>query len=166
VLEPAFQLNTRPSLPTQSGPYTLTGLATDGSTLFSFSFAPNEVADDRRDQQNFAFAVPLATERAARLGSIRLTGRGRTIERPGVTGTTASGVAQASAVEVRRAAGGVRVRWDARAHPMVMVRDPGTGQVLTFARGGQVELPTLESQLEVILSNGIRSRTQRMRVTR
>jgi hypothetical protein len=47
---------------------------------------------------------------------------------------------------------------------MAMVRDPGTGQVLTFARAGQVELSTSKPQLDVILSDGVRSRTRRMRI--
>jgi hypothetical protein len=165
VLEPAFQLNTRPSLPTRPGPYTLTGQATDGSTLFSFSFTPNEVADAEVDQQNFAFAVPLSTQLATRLGSIRVAGMGRTFERSTPTGTMPSGVPPASTVQAHRVGGaGVQLRWDARAHPMVMVRDPSTGQVLTFARGGQVELPTSKPRLDVILSNGVRSRIQRIRV--
>jgi len=165
VLEPAFQLNTRPSVPAHSGPYTLSGHASDGATLFRFSFAPNPVADAIVDQQNFAFAVPLTSDRAARLASIRVAGTGGTYERSSPTGTSPSGAVQASAVEARRVAGGgLRLRWDARAHPMVMVRDPGTGQVLTFARGGQVELSTSKPQLDVILSDGVRSRTRRMRV--
>jgi hypothetical protein len=165
VLEPAFQLNTRPSLPAHSGPYTLSGHATDGTTLFSFSFAPNQVADALVDQQNFAFAVPLTGDRAARLASIRLAGTRGMYERSSPSGTTSTGAVQASAVEARRVAGGrLRLRWDARANPMAMVRDPGTGQVLSFARGGQVELSTSKPQLDVILSDGVRSRTRRMRV--
>jgi hypothetical protein len=56
------------------------------------------------------------------------------------------------------------VRWDARAHPMIMVRDPRTAQVLSFARGGNVELSTFKQEVELILSDGVRSQTQRMRV--
>jgi hypothetical protein len=47
---------------------------------------------------------------------------------------------------------------------MAMIRDPGTGQVLSFARGGEVELSTTKRQLDIILSNGVRSRVQRVRV--
>jgi hypothetical protein len=162
TLEPAFQVNTRPSLPGRGGPYTLTGHATDGGTLFTFSFTPNRVADATENRENFAFAVPLSSTRAARLASIRLSGRGRETV---LAATQVAGAATAAAVEVSRAAsGGVALRWDATAHPMILVRDPATRQVLSIARGGDVELATARPQLELIMSNGVRSRVQRMRV--
>ncbi|HEY9015048.1 MAG TPA: zinc-dependent metalloprotease family protein [Gemmatimonadales bacterium] len=161
VLEPAFLVNTRPALPNGGGPYTLTGQASDGTALFTFSFTPNRVADASEKRENFAFAVPLSSARADRLSSIRLSGRGR----EAVLSASTGGVVQPAAVEVRRAAsGGVALRWDAAAHPMIMVRDPVTRQVLSFARGGNVELETARSQLELIMSNGVRSRVERMRV--
>ena len=77
VLEPAFQVNTRPSLPAQAGPYSLEGRASDGSPVFSLSFAPSEIADAPGSQQNFVFAVPLPAARASRLTSLHLSGNGR-----------------------------------------------------------------------------------------
>jgi hypothetical protein len=49
---------------------------------------------------------------------------------------------------------------------MVMVRDPETGQVLSFARGGNVELPTSKSRIDLVLSNGVKSRIKRVQVAR
>jgi hypothetical protein len=60
----------------------------------------------------------------------------------------------------------VALRWNATAHPVVMVRDAETGQVLSFARGGDVELSTTKSQLDLVLSNGVKSHLKRIRVTR
>jgi hypothetical protein len=48
---------------------------------------------------------------------------------------------------------------------MIMVRDPDTGEILSFARGGQGELVTSKSQIELNVSSGIRSQASRMRVT-
>jgi hypothetical protein len=166
VLEPAFQLNTRPSLPQRAGPYTVSGHAADGSSVFSLSFSPTEVADALQDQQNFAFAVPLSNDRAARLASIQVAGQGR---RAVVQMTATSGQPglPADQVEARRVPGGqVRLRWNSLVYPMVMVRDPETGEVLSLARGGEVELPTLKGNLDLLLSNGVRSRLLRTRVTR
>lgn len=74
-------------------------------------------------------------------------------------------VARPDSVEVQRAAGGkVTLRWDAVAHPMVMVRDPDTGEVLSLARGGNVELSTLKGQVDLVLSDGVKSRLKRMAV--
>jgi hypothetical protein len=44
---------------------------------------------------------------------------------------------------------------------MVMVRDPDTGEVLSFARGGEVELPTSKGRIDLLVSNGVRSRAVR-----
>jgi hypothetical protein len=49
---------------------------------------------------------------------------------------------------------------------MVMVRDPGTGQVLSFARGGAAELATDRPDLDVQLSNGVAGRSVRVTVPR
>jgi reprolysin-like metallo-peptidase family M12B len=161
VLEPAFQVNARPSLPGRAGPYTLQGRADDGSTLFALSFSPNEVADAGGNQQNFAFTVPLPASKAAQISSIRVAGQGR--EALALSQTSGAG----DSVTVRRVGGGrVALRWNASAHPMVMVRDAETGQVLSLARGGDVELSTAKSQLDLVLSNGVRSHLKRIRVTR
>jgi hypothetical protein len=168
VLEPAFQLSTRPSLPARPGPYSIEGRALDGSLEFAFSFTPQEVADARQRQQNFVFAVPLSSERAARLSSIRVVGAGREARLSAAAGAAAQPGTQSGTdlVEARRTSGGrVGLRWNSRTHPMVMVRDPDTGEVLSFARGGDVQLTTSKGQLELIISNGIRSRVTRMRVT-
>jgi hypothetical protein len=45
---------------------------------------------------------------------------------------------------------------------MAMVRDASTGEVLAFARGGMVEVPTTAAQLEVHVSDQVRSRLVRV----
>jgi hypothetical protein len=41
---------------------------------------------------------------------------------------------------------------------MVLVRDSRTGAVLSFARGGEVTVPVSGTELELVLSDGVRSR--------
>jgi hypothetical protein len=167
VLEPSFQVNARPRLPVHPGPYSIEAQADDGTTLFALSFAPNQVADLPGSRQNFAFAIPLPAAKAARLSSLRLAGRGREAFSAASVSSAAqvqAGV-QSDSVEVRRVgAGRVALRWNAGAHPMVMVRDAETGQVLSFARGGAVELSTSKPQVDLVLSNGVKSRLKRVRV--
>ena len=161
VLEPAFHIVTRPALPSRSGPYALVGTAGDGSRVFDLSFEAIEVADDERGARHFAFAVPLDESAAARLATIRLTGPG--IGMASVARSPASlRAAPAVPPSVTRAGGGVAVRWDAAAHPMVMVRDAGSGQVLSFARGGEVVVPAGASGVDLVMSDGVRSRHQRI----
>ncbi len=158
VLEPAFQAITRPRLPAGAGPYSLEARAGDGSRIFGIRFTPVEVADDRQGARHFSFAVPLAPERAARVVELRLDGEGRSavVHRSG---------AEAGRVEVNRAAPGrLALRWDASRTPMVVVRDPRTGQILAFARGGRSEVVTDESELVLSLSNRLQSRETRVRV--
>jgi hypothetical protein len=168
VLEPAFQVDTRPSLPTRSGPYSLEGRASDGSPVFSLSFAPSEIADAPGSQRNFVFAVPLPAARASRLTSLHLSGNGRPAILASTTAATSAPAAtQSETVELRRVgAGSVSLRWDARTHPMVMVRDAQTGEVLSLARGGDAEFSTHKGQVDLVMSDGVKSRVKRVAVAR
>jgi hypothetical protein len=155
ILEPAFRVTTRPSLPAASGPYRLEGRAADGSRVFDLSFAPLEVADLPGAGRQFAFAVPLQPERADRLVSLHLEGEG--------LAATASGAAEAPTVEATPAGGGrVALRWDAARAPMVLVRDPATGQVISFARGGRAEIVAPGPDLSLSVSNRVGSRELRV----
>jgi hypothetical protein len=166
VLEPAFQIVTRPSLPARGGASWVEGTDADGTQLFGLSFTPVPVADDPHGDAHFAFAVPLQPERAARLSGLRLSVPGR----PPVSlhAAVRRGVqtrAEAMAVRTTRVAPGrVALEWDAVAQPMAMVRDPVSGQVLAFARGGRAEVVTDRDDLEVQLSTGVTSRPVRVGV--
>lgn len=170
VLEPALQVMTRPSLPSRPGPFTLEAKADDGSPLFRLSFTPSEIADAPGGGQSFVFAVPLAAAQASRLASLRLAGQGREVMRtrsPAAALSPRFSVAgNAEPAQVRRAAGGkVRIRWDAGVYPMVMVRDPQSGEILSFARGGSVEIAGGNGEVDLVLSDGVRSSVKRVSVT-
>jgi hypothetical protein len=129
--------------------------------VFRLSFEPETVADDPDGGRHFAFAVPLQPDRAARLDAIRLNVPGRAaVSVRAAAGSNAS----LDLRTARSAPGRVSLRWDATAHPMVMVRDPISGQVLSFARGGAAEIATDRTDLEVQLSNGILGRSVRVAV--
>jgi hypothetical protein len=162
VLEPAFQITARPSVPTRGGPYRLEARAADGSVIFSYAFAMSEVADLPDGHRSFAFAVPLSSTAAGRLNSIRLSGSGNSVL---LSAAAAATVNPSRGAEVRRRPGGrVALNWDAAANPMVMVRDPESGQVLAFVRGGDAEVFTSKAEVDLVLSNGVNSRVKRVRV--
>jgi hypothetical protein len=157
VLEPAFRITTRPSLPPASGPYRLEGRAEDGSLLFHLDFAPAEVADAPGAPRSFAFAVPLSAARADRLAALSLEGEGRN--------ATVAASPEPATVDVQNGpAGRVRIRWDASRAPVVLVRDPVTGQVISFARGGQADLVTTRRELSLSVADRIGGRELRVRV--
>jgi hypothetical protein len=165
VLEPAFQVVTRPVLPAGSGPYSVEGSAADGSALFHVSFAAERVADDPRGGEHFAFAIPLPPDQAARLDAIRLAVPGR----PMVSMRAAAGAVAGPALDVRTtrvSPDRVALRWDPARHPMVMVRDPGTGEILSFARGGAVEVATDRPDLDLQPSSGVGGPSFRVAVPR
>jgi hypothetical protein len=157
VLEPTFRIVARPSLPRRPGPYRLEGRAADGARIFGLDFTPLEVADDPHGSRHFVFAVPLRPERAEMLASLHLDGAG-------VRASIAQASSEPAVVKVTRGtAGRVALRWDASKAPMIMVRDPVTGDVLSFARGGNAEVTTGRDELSLTVSNRVRSRELRVR---
>jgi hypothetical protein len=166
VLEPAFQIVARPTLPARPGPYTVEGIATDGTSLFRLSFEPAQVPDDPSGSRHFAFAVPLDAAGAARLSDLRLTGPGATTAATSLSLQAArkQGGPVSDAVVARREAGAVALEWDPSAHPMIMVRDPDSGEILSFARGGKARIATAKGRLELVVSDQVRSQTRRITV--
>jgi hypothetical protein len=164
VLEPAFEIVTRPSLPDRPGPYSVTATAQDGARMFSVSFDVAATEGDRPGTGHFAFTVPLDEASASLLGGLTLTGP---------TGSTraAPPSAQLSAeppqsIVARREGQNVLLSWDAALHPMIMVRDQDTGEVLSFARGGAAVLHTTKSELDLVVSDGVRSQRLRLAISR
>jgi hypothetical protein len=168
VLEPAFHVNTRPRLPQRPGPYTVQASTEDGASLFSLSFTPSEIADARGDQQSFVFAVPVSDAQASRLAALRLSGQGREARRARARQVVPDvQLKTTEPAEVRRVAGGkIGVRWNAESYPMAMVRDVETGEVLSFARGGSVDVASYRREVSVVLSDGVRSTARRLAVGR
>jgi hypothetical protein len=62
----------------------------------------------------------------------------------------------------RAGTGRLALRWDASKSPMLLVRDPATGQVLSFARGGSSEVAT--GRDEVVVTASGRAAQAEMRV--
>ena len=164
VLEPSFQVVTRPNLPKRAGPYTVSARALDGAQLFNLSFDMARGEDGSSANGHFAFAVPFDQEKAVRIASLRLMGPTGAVTAAGSQALMR--VASPGAVEARREGGNVSLRWDAAAYPTVMVRDPYSGQVLGFGRGGRASVRTSRDQLDLILSDGVRSQRLRLAIRR
>ena len=76
VLEPAFEIVSRPVVPEGAGAYSIEGLDAGGGTIFRYAFDGREAADLPRGGRGFAFAIPLASFDVSRLASLRLSGQG------------------------------------------------------------------------------------------
>ena len=167
TLEPAFDVTARPSLPRRSGPYSLEGLSADGRRIFSISFDGEAVADARTRERHFAYAIPLDDASRSRLSSIRLSGIGQQAQAASAkSGAEAMRVGAGAPVAARvRSHGHVMLQWNQADYPAVMVRDPQTGEVLSFARGGAATVYTTNTDLDVTFSDRVHSFTRRVTVT-
>jgi hypothetical protein len=164
VLEPAFQIVARPSLPKRPGPYSVTGTTLDGTRLFDLSFDVSVAEDGPAGNGHFAFAVPLDLARASRLQNLRLTGPSGRTNSSGQTAQVRSGSSET--LVARREGDSVSLRWDAVLYPMIMIRDPDTGEVLSFARGGTAVVRTGKAVLDLDVSDGVRSYRVRLAINR
>jgi hypothetical protein len=159
VLEPAFELSAAPSLPVRAGPYRVQGRDAAGRSLFDIAFE-GEAVDHVEGERHFAFAVPLRGP----VTELRLQdGRGQAARRhpTAVTPTPTAGGVRVGAAGER-----VRVEWDATLYPAAMIRDGATGEILSIARGGVVEIESRSREFVMILSNGVASVSQRVQVPR
>jgi hypothetical protein len=168
VLEPAFSIVAQPNVPRVTGPYRIEGIARNGRTVFSYSFAGERPADvDDATARHFAFAIPMDEATQGELASIRLTGPGAATT--AMTASLAPGGISAAVNAVEASAtvsGRVDVRWGGQTARMALIRDRQTGQVLSFARGSSAQVRARSTDLEVVLSDGVQSVRRQVRVTK
>lgn len=162
VLEPAFELTTRPTLPARPGPYTVEGVDAAGTVLFSLPFEGARLAELRTTERQFAFAIPARLARTDRLARLRLTGPGLRVERRPAAPSPGPAAPDASLRSPAR--GDVRIEWAEESLPMALVRDARTGEILSFARGGVAALRTGAPELEVLFSDGVRTTRRTLRI--
>lgn len=155
TLEPAFRIDASPRWP-QPGPHRLEIRDAQGDVAYAASFAGREVADlPQGSQTHFAFLLPLDADpteilvRSPGGEAVRTSQPGKQMPRP----------------EGSAAGNGLRVTWDASAHPVAMVRDADTGQILSFARGGSVTVPGARA-VEVQVSDGVRAASTQIAIDR
>jgi hypothetical protein len=157
ILEPVLEVDAPPSLPTSRGPHRIDAFGPNGESLFSLSFNGERVADTQNPtDQTFAFVVPASRLRGVELNRVRLAALGRQVEQRG-----SAGGAVPSAQ--RTAPGRVRVTWDPSRARVAMIRDARTKQVLSFSRNGAVDVRTSSDDLEITLSDGVKSIRSRVR---
>ena len=165
VLEPAMRIDATSVLPSSGGEYDIAAYDDAGNRLFGFDFTPVATSDDGvKGGSNFAFVVPLNDAAYERLARIELAGNGRKTERTSRQPATAAAAAARGLDIAAEASSRARLRWNAAAFPMVMVRDTDTGEILSFSRDGDASVETGRTEVEVVVSDGVKSQTARVRV--
>jgi len=142
VLEPAFVVDAPAGLPV-AGTHRIELLGPAGEILRSIPFRAVEVHDlPGGREEAFAFVLPLDRGTGIELGAIRLISGGRVVERRvDGAGPTVSTVSDSR--------GGAIIRWDATRTPMLLIRDGASGQILSFARGGEIRVPVSPARVRV-----------------
>jgi hypothetical protein len=164
VLEPAYEIDA-PVQAVTPGPYTIQALDEAGRQVFAVAFDGAPIAH-APDQSTFAFTVPLpsATSQPVSLRMLRGT---QELTRRSRIAPLAAGGATGNAVTpgrlTRATNGRSRLEWDVRAYAGAMVRDPSTGEVLAFLRGGAGEI-AVARDVDVLFSNGVTSVKQRLQI--
>jgi hypothetical protein len=161
TLEPAFPVEAVPTAP--GGDAVAEGYDAGGRRLFShtFSLIPVGCGETLEGEGHFNLAIPLDPATRARVARIVIHrgGLDRVERRP----SALAALAPERPVAARRLDGSTDLVWDDGAYPMAQVRDPLTGEVLAFARGGFVALPRPLDELEVVLSDGVQAVRRRVK---
>jgi hypothetical protein len=156
VLEPAFVTEAYPTPQAHAGPYHVEGLDEAGRTLFAVPLDARPVEHAGPGDRVFAMALPLDMTRRDGLAVLRVTSGGREVAR-----RTAARVPRPG-IELRRGvddgSGRQLVQWDAGRYPLAVVRDAASGRILALGRGGVADVGRVAGPVEVILSDGVRSR--------
>jgi len=151
-LEPIVELEARAVLPTE-GRHGLTLRAADGSA-YRLRFEATAIADlPSGSQEDFVFMVPVAALGRAELESVEL------VSSSGRQARQAHSPRAGDANPRLRRLDGNRIllEWDSQATPLVVVRDADSGEILSLARSGRVEIVTDARAVELHLSDGART---------
>ncbi|HEX6694651.1 MAG TPA: Ig-like domain-containing protein [Longimicrobiales bacterium] len=164
ILEPAFEVTAPPSMPSAGGRFRIEATDAAGARLLDMSFDGMEI--DHTGARAFTWVVPLSRLGGRDAATIRLTSGGRqAIQRRAPAAVAGGSAVMADEVRATRtAAGRVRLQWNAARNPVVLVRDARTGQVLSFARGGDRVITAPGAELDVQLSDGVHSSSRKVRV--
>jgi hypothetical protein len=157
TLDPAYQVETRPYLPESGGKYRLEGLDAAGGVVFSISF-DGEETDSPNHGRIFVYAIPTTVAHPERLVALRLSGGGRQTVRRASSGAAAGqGLSRASLRSGPAERGATRLEWDSASHPLVVLRDAETHEIISLVRGGSAALKLPSRPLEAIVSDGVHS---------
>jgi hypothetical protein len=161
ALNPAFVTRTFAQPPSGTGPFVLEGIREDGSVSFTYTFAPS-VIDHAPDVRHFTFAIPVGDADRDALATLRVRSPRRSVSMARAPGRVRQAV---EGVALRPSLTGTQseLSWPGTVVRGALVRDVRTGAVLGISTGRGVTLPRAVDEVEVILSDGVRSESVRAR---
>lgn len=175
-LQPAYTIQTVPTASRQDATYKAEVVSAEGQVLGEVAFEPTEPTHSRAGHLGFALAV--RNGKAARqngiaqagpapitVGGIRLQRNGEVLAQKISTHGTLAAATQGeeNGPTAIRSENRTVVTWDATRFPGAMIKN-SRGEIISFAKGGQVSLPCADEELEIHLSNGRSSRPVQVKV--
>jgi hypothetical protein len=168
VLEPLFRVDAPASRRVAAeGGHRVIGFDAGGRVLFDERLETAAPAG-MPGEEHFSLVLPLPEEQESRIARVevrsadgRRTSREarlssdqlqRILEDPNTTHAE------------RRADGYLRIRWAGDRLPYLLVRDVGTGALLSFATGSETVVATNAISVDLVLSDGVRSGSVRISV--
>lgn len=165
ILEPAFEVTAPASLPRTGGPNRIDAIAEDGTPVFALNFDGSAVDHGAPEDRQFAFVVPLKAFQGRVLGALRLSTPGRFAELRSSTLSRQELARQGNgSLRVRRLAGDAMLTWSSTSVRGALVRDARTGEVLAIARKPSAKVATSAHDVDIVVSDGVRSTTHRLPV--
>jgi hypothetical protein len=185
TLNPGFIVKTHPDVAEADASFHLDLTDAAGVVLDQVAFEPNEAPHNPLPERSFSVAVSLRKLKALQkaqtlkaggqddtaeplsiLDGVRVHRRGETLahhnrNKGAHRGLAAKSIRAPQALRVNGET--VRLTWDVNQHPMAMVRNE-KGEVIAFAKGGSIDLPTEATFLDVQFSDTLTSVGQRIHV--
>ena len=169
IIEPAYVVEEGSVREPKPGPQLLEGLDDAGNVLFSRFFQGKQISREGTNESHFSFTLAIPETNIDRLAGLRVQANGQSRE---IWSTAPTTVQRISALENtvrqlsprRRGRREISLQWDKDLFPMAVIRDPKTGEILSFARGGDSTIVTSVNEVEIQLSDGVRSSSSRFTV--
>ena len=157
ILEPPFRVPYTGAA-VASGPYTWEARDALGRMVGHAAFDGYAVEDlPFQSVKQFAFVVPMDSATMDAVESVRvLKGTAQLAARQAVPAEQMKRAMNYLRV-ARLADGAARVDWDSTTQPMAMLRDVRTGEVRGFLRGGSALVENAPPDMELQISDGVRS---------
>lgn len=161
-LLPAFRTRALPTPVPAAGEYTLALLDAQGRAVHA---QPIDLMDlgcwPKGLDRHFVLALPLEAGVLDAVAGLDVLRDGQI--KAGFRSPAPAARMVAAAPEVQRlAAGRIQLTWDAAVHPAALVRDADTGEVVAILSGGRQALETRGRRFDLVLSDGLSSRTHRL----
>lgn len=154
-LEPTFTLDAAPRLP-EPGPHRLEFRDAAGALLYAADFKGSAVAHASVDgTEHFTFAIPVAALNGRTAAALSVGSSGGRSELRRRTDAQLRVAPTLSAV--RNGDGSLRLTHSDPGTAGMIIREAGSGRVISILRGREITLPAGLRELEVLASDGLQS---------